>query len=118
MVVGHPTHDAFFFTAQFQSSDTLCLFHFLPHVPTSKDDNVHITKRPLSISYTQRRILCSYYRSRQCRQNGIQLPKEMVPTCKHSQCFLQTLLERIKSIFIGVPGLAPERIAPTVGLNS
>ncbi|CDS06932.1 Putative ADP-ribosylation factor like protein1 [Lichtheimia ramosa] len=28
-----------------------------------------------------------------------------------------TLLERIKSIFIGVPGLAPERIAPTVGLN-
>ncbi|KAI9314044.1 ADP-ribosylation factor family-domain-containing protein [Dichotomocladium elegans] len=28
-----------------------------------------------------------------------------------------TLLERIKSIFLGVPGLAPERIAPTVGLN-
>ncbi|KAG9321100.1 hypothetical protein KVV02_007625 [Mortierella alpina] len=29
-----------------------------------------------------------------------------------------TLLERIKSIFLGVPGLPPERIAPTVGLNS
>ncbi|KAK3828865.1 MAG: ADP-ribosylation factor family-domain-containing protein [Benniella sp.] len=28
-----------------------------------------------------------------------------------------TLLERIKSIFLGVPGLPPERIAPTVGLN-
>lgn len=40
------------------------------------------------------------------------------PDMQHSQCFLQTLLERIKSIFIGVPGLAPERIAPTVGLNS
>ncbi|KAJ1343911.1 hypothetical protein BSLG_001514 [Batrachochytrium salamandrivorans] len=28
-----------------------------------------------------------------------------------------TLLERIKSIFNGVPGLRPESIAPTVGLN-
>ncbi|KAF9425365.1 ADP-ribosylation factor protein 3 [Entomortierella beljakovae] len=28
-----------------------------------------------------------------------------------------TLLERIKSIFLGVPGLPPERITPTVGLN-
>ncbi|KAG2222584.1 hypothetical protein INT45_008703 [Circinella minor] len=28
-----------------------------------------------------------------------------------------TLLERIKSIFLGVTGLAPEKIAPTVGLN-
>ncbi|KAL0075768.1 ADP-ribosylation factor family-domain-containing protein [Phycomyces blakesleeanus] len=28
-----------------------------------------------------------------------------------------TLLERIKSVFMGVPGLAPEKIAPTVGLN-
>ncbi|KAI7855619.1 ADP-ribosylation factor family-domain-containing protein [Circinella umbellata] len=28
-----------------------------------------------------------------------------------------TLLERIKSIFLGVAGLAPEKIAPTVGLN-
>ncbi|KAG0364128.1 ADP-ribosylation factor protein 3 [Gamsiella multidivaricata] len=28
-----------------------------------------------------------------------------------------TFLERIKSIFLGVPGLPPERIAPTVGLN-
>ncbi|KAG0254660.1 ADP-ribosylation factor protein 3 [Actinomortierella ambigua] len=28
-----------------------------------------------------------------------------------------TLLERIKAIFLGVPGLPPERIAPTVGLN-
>lgn len=30
----------------------------------------------------------------------------------------QTLLERIKSIFLGVMGLPPDRIAPTVGLNS
>ncbi|RKO88863.1 ADP-ribosylation factor family-domain-containing protein [Blyttiomyces helicus] len=28
-----------------------------------------------------------------------------------------TLLERIKSEYSGVPGLAPEKIAPTVGLN-
>ncbi|GBC21350.2 ADP-ribosylation factor-related protein 1-like [Rhizophagus irregularis DAOM 181602=DAOM 197198] len=28
-----------------------------------------------------------------------------------------TLLERIKSIFLGVVGLSPNRIAPTVGLN-
>ncbi|KAI8885540.1 ARF/SAR superfamily [Backusella circina FSU 941] len=28
-----------------------------------------------------------------------------------------TLLERIKSIFMGVAGLAPDKIAPTVGLN-
>ncbi|KAG0175451.1 hypothetical protein DFQ28_009163 [Apophysomyces sp. BC1034] len=28
-----------------------------------------------------------------------------------------TLLERIKSVYLGVPGLPPERIAPTVGLN-
>ncbi|KAI8971738.1 ADP-ribosylation factor family-domain-containing protein [Mycotypha africana] len=28
-----------------------------------------------------------------------------------------TLLERIKSIFMGIAGLAPDRIAPTVGLN-
>ncbi|KAL1928154.1 hypothetical protein VTP01DRAFT_3070 [Rhizomucor pusillus] len=28
-----------------------------------------------------------------------------------------TLLERIKTIFLGVAGLPPERIAPTVGLN-
>ncbi|KAI9492145.1 ADP-ribosylation factor family-domain-containing protein [Zychaea mexicana] len=28
-----------------------------------------------------------------------------------------TLLERIKSTFLGVAGLAPEKIAPTVGLN-
>ncbi|KAI9268084.1 ADP-ribosylation factor family-domain-containing protein [Phascolomyces articulosus] len=28
-----------------------------------------------------------------------------------------TLLERIKSIFLGVAGLTPEKIAPTVGLN-
>ncbi|RIB09786.1 ADP-ribosylation factor family-domain-containing protein [Gigaspora rosea] len=28
-----------------------------------------------------------------------------------------TLLERIKSIFLGVLGLSPDRIAPTVGLN-
>ncbi|KAI8086189.1 P-loop containing nucleoside triphosphate hydrolase protein [Halteromyces radiatus] len=28
-----------------------------------------------------------------------------------------TLLERIKSIFMGVAGLSPDRIAPTVGLN-
>ncbi|KAF7729144.1 ADP-ribosylation factor protein 3 [Apophysomyces ossiformis] len=33
-------------------------------------------------------------------------------TCSH-----QTLLERIKSVYLGVPGLPPERIAPTVGLN-
>ncbi|KAI8821060.1 ADP-ribosylation factor family-domain-containing protein [Fimicolochytrium jonesii] len=28
-----------------------------------------------------------------------------------------TLLEKIKSIFLGVPGLPPEKIGPTVGLN-
>ncbi|KAI7865811.1 ADP-ribosylation factor family-domain-containing protein [Spinellus fusiger] len=28
-----------------------------------------------------------------------------------------TLLERIKAVFMGVAGLAPDRIAPTVGLN-
>ncbi|KAI9092885.1 ADP-ribosylation factor family-domain-containing protein [Phlyctochytrium arcticum] len=28
-----------------------------------------------------------------------------------------TLLERIKSTFTGVPGLSPDKIAPTVGLN-
>ncbi|ORX57822.1 ARF/SAR protein [Piromyces finnis] len=28
-----------------------------------------------------------------------------------------TFLEKIKSIFLGIPGLAPEKIAPTVGLN-
>ncbi|KAL1920418.1 uncharacterized protein VTP21DRAFT_795 [Calcarisporiella thermophila] len=28
-----------------------------------------------------------------------------------------TLLERIKSLYLGVPGLPPEKIAPTVGLN-
>ncbi|CAG8574273.1 6781_t:CDS:2, partial [Scutellospora calospora] len=28
-----------------------------------------------------------------------------------------TLLERIKSIFLGIMGLSPDRIAPTVGLN-
>lgn len=37
-----------------------------------------------------------------------------------SKTFLhyQTLLERIKSIFMGVAGLDPDKIAPTVGLNS
>ncbi|KAI9197442.1 P-loop containing nucleoside triphosphate hydrolase protein [Polychytrium aggregatum] len=29
----------------------------------------------------------------------------------------QTLLEKIKSLFTGLPGMAPEKIAPTVGLN-
>jgi ADP-ribosylation factor related protein 1 len=29
-----------------------------------------------------------------------------------------TMLEKIKSIFNGVPGMPPERILPTVGLNS
>ncbi|OZJ03876.1 hypothetical protein BZG36_03962, partial [Bifiguratus adelaidae] len=28
-----------------------------------------------------------------------------------------TLLERIKAIYLGVPGLPPDKIAPTVGLN-
>lgn len=29
-----------------------------------------------------------------------------------------TLLEKIKSMFLGVPGLPPEKITPTIGLNS
>src|ERR671939_618704 len=32
--------------------------------------------------------------------------------------YLKTFLERIKATFLGVPGLSPDRIAPTVGLNS
>lgn len=35
------------------------------------------------------------------------------------RCFgNQTLLEKIKSIFSGTPGVPPDKIAPTVGLNS
>lgn len=30
----------------------------------------------------------------------------------------QTLLEKIKSMYLGVPGLPPDKITPTVGLNS
>ena len=29
-----------------------------------------------------------------------------------------TLLERIKTMYAGLPGLSPDKITPTVGLNS
>jgi hypothetical protein len=83
----------------------------LTSIPARHSKTSHALSRTGRTSFPSL-LLASMARARRCAWlRLIQMNCLLIP-------FLQTLLEKIKTIYNDTPGLPPDKIAPTVGQNS